>query len=85
MALIPYFHQHLATVIVFAFCAWVSISLILRLWLTHRKDSTVKKLAWSLLLCVPAIGWVFYGALYTPLPENTVKTPINRDAFYGGT
>jgi hypothetical protein len=67
-----------------AFCLLVSLSMIGILWNNHRSDSVVKKLFWSLVLCVPFIGWVFYGAFYTPLPENSVKAPPNSDVMSGG-
>jgi len=54
------------------------------LWYTHRRDSMVKKLLWSLVLCVPFVGWIFYGAFYTPLPENEIKASVNKDAISGG-
>jgi hypothetical protein len=67
-----------------AFSLLVSFSMIVLLWYYHQKDSAAKKLFWSLVLCVPFIGWVFYGAFYTPLSENSIKAPPNRDAMYGG-
>ena len=57
-------------------CAFVSFILILKLWLNHPQDPILKKLRWSILLCVPFLGWVFYGAFYTPLAENDVKAAI---------
>jgi hypothetical protein len=77
-------HSHIIGVILFYFCAWLSLSLIIRLWLKERKDSWYKKLMWSLILCIPLGGWIAYGAFYTSLPENDVKVGRNTDAFYGG-
>jgi hypothetical protein len=84
MGLIAYLHSHLAGTVVGAACVWISLSLIIRVWLVHGKDPLLKKLAWSLVLCFPFIGWIFSGAFFTPLTENTVKTPVNLDAFNGG-
>ena len=48
--------------------AWVLISLclIVQHWLTHRDDSTLRKLFWSFVLLFPLAGWVLYGGLYRP-------------------
>jgi hypothetical protein len=54
----------------------VSFILIVKLWLHHPQDPILKKLRWSILLCVPFLGWVFYGAFYTPLMENDVKVDV---------
>jgi hypothetical protein len=76
-------HEHRAALTLLFICVWVSLALIIRLWLVHRGDSFLKRLIWSLVLCVPFFGWLLYGAFYTPLRENDVKAPVNRDAFYG--
>jgi len=46
--------------------ALVSVSLIVSLWIRHRRDSLLKRCLWSCVLFVPLIGWVFYGGLYQP-------------------
>jgi bacteriorhodopsin len=79
-----YAHHHLVGVLFFAFCAWVSISLIILLWLKHRSDPFFKRLFWSFVLCIPIFGWIAYGAFYTPLPPNTVRAVRNSSAFIGG-
>jgi hypothetical protein len=53
-----------------ALCLVVSAWLIAQLWRTHPHDRFSRKLLWSLILLVPVIGWVFYGAWYTPLPPR---------------
>ncbi len=78
-----YAHLHPTTVILALFYLWLSLSLIVRLWLVHRYDPFHKRVLWSLVLCVPFFGWLAYGAFYTPLTENDVRAPVNRDAFYG--
>jgi hypothetical protein len=55
--------------------ALISGLLIARVWIVHAGDPALKKVRWSVLLCVPLFGWIFYGAFYTPLAENTVKAP----------
>jgi len=77
-------HHHVVGVVLFFFCAWISASLIVRLWLKERNDPWPKKLFWSLILCIPLGGWLVYGAFYKSLPENDVKASLNTDAFYGG-
>jgi hypothetical protein len=84
MHLREYAHHHVAGVALFLFCAWLSLSLIACLWLKHRSDPLYKKILWSFVLCVPFFGWLLYGAFYTPLSENDVKAPVNRDAFNAG-
>ena len=65
-------------------CAWVSLWLIGRIWLMRRRDSAIRRLMWSAIVCIPFFGWLFYGAFYTPLAENDVKAPVNLDAWNGG-
>jgi hypothetical protein len=43
---------------------WISLSLILQMWLLHRQSGTVKKLFWSIVLLIPFAGWVAYGAWF---------------------
>jgi hypothetical protein len=76
-------YQHLPIFAAIA-CTFVSLMLIARLWLCHPQDPVFKKFRWTLLLCVPFFGWIFYGALYAPLSQNDVKAPLNPDAFSGG-
>ena len=46
------------------FWAWVSLSLIARLWIVHRRETTMRKIFWSLMLLVPLAGWLFYGGMF---------------------
>ena len=50
--------------IIFGFCLYVSVCLILRMWLKYRTDKVIKKLLWSVVLLMPLAGWVFYAGLY---------------------
>ena len=84
MSLREYAHSHVISVCLALFCTWLSLSLIIRLWLKHRSDPVPKRLLWSLILCVPLFGWLLYGAFYVPLSENSIKAQLNTDAFYGG-
>jgi uncharacterized membrane protein len=79
-----YAHHHVALVVIIALCAWISLSMIVRMWLRYRSDSFLKKLGWTLVLCVPLFGWLFFCGFYLPLAENEVKAPVNADAFSGG-
>jgi hypothetical protein len=66
--------------------AFVSLCLIARLWLLHRRDRVVAKLVWSLALCIPLFGWIFFAAFYRP-PEAlgwTGHAEHGRDAPYIG-
>lgn len=77
MHLREWIHHHILGFMLIMFCAWLSLSLIVRLWLKHPNDSLLKKIFWSFVLCVPYGGWIFYGAFYTPLSENDVRVPPN--------
>jgi len=59
--------------IALGFCLIFSGYLIVRLWRVHARDRFSRKLLWSLILLVPVIGWVFYGAWYTPLSSNSTR------------
>ena len=43
------------------------------------------KLVWSVLLLVPLLGWIFYGAFFQPpsVSENRAPTEHSRDAYAG--
>jgi hypothetical protein len=84
MHLREYAHDHIVAVLIGLFCMWLSLSLVIRLWLVHKQDSFPKRLLWSFVLCVPFFGWLLYGAFYSPLAENDVKASLNTDAFYWG-
>lgn len=43
----------------------------------------MKKVGWSLVLLIPFAGWIFYGAFYAPLSENSVPAPTNGDVAAG--
>jgi hypothetical protein len=58
----------------FAFCLWVSLSLIARIWILHRKDRLMKKIIWSAILMLPIMGWVFYAAFYNMLDDGTPRS-----------
>jgi hypothetical protein len=75
-------HPILLAVVVAAW-AWVSLSLIIRMWLLHRRSHILKKLFWSFVLLVPLLGWLFYGAFFQPpsVSENPAPTEHSRDAI----
>jgi hypothetical protein len=70
----PWIAHHPIPALCFAgFLLWVSISLILRMWLVHRQASLCKKLRWSIVLLVLLFGWLLYGGFfrvpgYTDMP-----------------
>ncbi len=84
MHLRAYAHHHFAAFALILVAMWISLSMILRLWLKYRHDSLFKKLGWSLVLCIPVFGWLFYGAFYTPLTENDVRAESNPNIMSGG-
>jgi hypothetical protein len=78
MHLRHYAHQHSVMFALILVWIWISLSMIIRMWLKYRKDPLFKKLGWSIILCIPCFGWLFYGAFYSPLGENS--TPISPSA-----
>jgi hypothetical protein len=56
---------------------WISISLILRMWVLHRETQWLKKFFWSLVLLIPAFGWLFYGGCFKAL--TPIKTPCPKE------
>ena len=44
----------------------VSGGLIIHLWARHPVDTVLKRLLWSVVLLIPFVGWIVYGALYSP-------------------
>ena len=51
-------------IMVGAVCVALSLCLIARLWLVHRGDGIVGRLAWSFVLLMPILGWLFFAAFY---------------------
>ena len=65
-------------IVLCALWAWVSITLVIRLWLAHRRAGFVKKLLWSLMLLVPVFGWMCYGAFFqAPKSEDGLQFEYN--------
>jgi hypothetical protein len=65
-------------IVLCAMWAWISLSLIVRMWLVHRQTRTFKKLLWSLMLLVPLFGWLMYAAFFQPLAFNDVVAPTEH-------
>ena len=47
-----------------AVCLTVSMCLIARLWIVHRRAAVISRLVWSLVLLVPVLGWLFFAAFF---------------------
>jgi hypothetical protein len=54
---------------------WISLSLILHLWLARRQRQTgwIKKVIWSCVLLIPVLGWLFYGGFFN-MPDDKGHT-----------
>ena len=67
-------------------CEGFGLCLIARLWFRYRKMSAVRKIAWSAVLLVPIVGWLFFAAFRQPpeRDENAGHVEHGRDAAYGG-
>jgi hypothetical protein len=67
-------------------CEGFGLWLIARLWFTYRTMSAVRKIAWSGVLLVPIVGWLFFAAFLRPpeRDENAGHVEHGRDAAGGG-
>src|SRR4051812_42068863 len=43
----------------------VTVLLLVRIWTVHTDRGLLGKIGWSLVVCVPLVGWVLYGGLVT--------------------
>ncbi len=74
--------QHrIVALCVVAFCLWVSSCLILRMWFIHRRGAFRKKLIWSVILLLPLLGWLFYGAFFTMPDVSDTPCPTEHSSF----
>lgn len=80
-------HHPAAALWVGGSCLWVSVSLVIRMWVRHPKASFVKKLLWSCGLLVPFFGWLFYAGLFHVPGCTDVECPDehSRDVDVAGT
>jgi len=51
----------------------VTVALLYHLWQKRPPDSVRKKLYWSIVILLPWVGWLAYGALYHPLKPNSTR------------
>lgn len=68
------------TLLLLLVCAFVSASLLRRLW-RGEGDSAPRRLFWSAVVCVPLIGWVFYGCFYSPPGGNAIRAKGNASGW----
>lgn len=80
-------HHPIGAIWVGAFCLWVSVSLIVRMWVIHRRAAFLKKFLWSFVLFIPLFGWLLYGGLFHVPGFTDVDCPTehSRDAPYIGS
>jgi hypothetical protein len=70
-----------------ALWAFVSLCLIARLWVVHRRAWVISKLVWSVVLLIPIFGWLFFVAFFRA-PEAlswTGHAEHGRNAPYAGS
>lgn len=60
------------SIIAWVACITVAALLLRHLW-TRPDGSVRKRKLWSLVVCVPVIGWILYAVLYDPPRRNTVR------------
>ena len=73
-------HHSIPALCLAGFLLWVSVSLILRMWIVHRHASLWKKLRWSFVLLVPLFGWLLYGGFFQVPGYTDVPAPPPCDA-----
>ena len=73
-------------VVLLIVCESVGLCLVTRFWVMRRKLGVLHKLAWSVVLLVPVVGWLFFAAFRQPpeRDENAGHVEHGRDAAYGG-
>ena len=77
-------HHPRIAICIGAFCLWVSLCLIIRLWVVHSRVPLYRRLIWSLVLLIPFFGWLAYGGgFHVPLPNDS-PCAENPDAGTGG-
>jgi len=62
--------------IVTGVCGGISLVIIISMWMNHKHDWVIKKLFWTLILCLPVIGWILYGGLYDPPGPGPTKSGL---------
>lgn len=65
--------------VMLAIYALITVGLIAHLWL-RAAGSPGRKIAWSLLLCVPMFGWLAYGAMYEKAPKERGGSRAGKNA-----
>lgn len=63
-----------------AFCAWISLILIGCIWIKHRNVSVISRIFWSLVVLIPALGWMLYLGLFRPPSRTGYETPDSVDS-----
>ena len=58
-------------------CLWISVCLILKVWILHRDATLVKKILWSVALLIPVFGWIAHGGVFQ-MP-GIDDTPVRRE------
>jgi hypothetical protein len=62
---------------------WLSLVLVLKLWVNHPEAILRRKIFWTVVLLMPLIGPMVYGALFNPLPPHNIGGR-NRGSVYPG-
>lgn len=63
---------------------WISLCLILTIWIRHRKRHVLSKVFWSLICLVPLLGWVAFFGFFQIAPQSGqdgfIDTPPGDDS-----
>ena len=78
--LVSWLGQHLSVAILWG---WISLSLILHIWLARRRVGWFRKVIWSCIVLMPLLGWLFYGAFFS-VPGDKGHTRAGMGIDTGG-
>ena len=73
--------HRLAVAVVYGIALWISLGLILRMWLKHREAGSPKKLFWTIVPLIPFAGWVAYGAWFDTPDIHNNRCPKENSPY----
>jgi bacteriorhodopsin len=56
----------------------VSFVCLLHLWFGRRRDGVLRRLVWSVLVMIPLVGPLLYGALYEPPAVGSTPREVQQ-------
>jgi len=59
---------------------WISLSLMIRIWLLHTGVGTLRRILWSFIVLLPVLVWVFYAAFFHMPEASDTLCPTENSA-----